>query len=77
MAKKSKKFDCVAMKRAAQRRIRARVRGLTPQQEVDFFRAGGAEFETVLTAARRREGSDVAEGAASSGVRKTKRRTGT
>jgi hypothetical protein len=53
MEKKAKKFDCVAMKRAAQRRIRARVRGLTPKQEIAFFRTGGAEFEAALAAARR------------------------
>lgn len=77
MAKKAKKFDCVAMKRAAQRRIRARVRGLTPKQEIAFFRAGGAEFEAALAAARQAEESDAATSAATHGARKTRRRATT
>jgi hypothetical protein len=33
-----KKFDCVAMKEAAQREIVARIEGLTPEQEIARIR---------------------------------------
>lgn len=53
----SKPFDCVAFKRAAQRRIHARIDGLTPQQEIESFdravRSGPlAEFWHDLEQAR-------------------------
>ena len=73
----AKKFDCVAMKRAAQRSIRAHVRGLTPKQEIAFFRAGGAEFEAALAAARQAAESDAAAPAAARGARRARRRTAT
>jgi hypothetical protein len=76
MAKKAKTFDCVAMKRAAQRRIRARVAGLSPQQEIAYFRAGGAEFEAALAAARQKADHDATPPAATSGARRARRRTG-
>ena len=44
-AKKSKSFDCVAMKRDAQEAIAHKVQGMTREQEVAFFREGRAEFE--------------------------------
>jgi hypothetical protein len=50
---RTKRFDCVAMKRAAQRKIRARVRGMTPAQEIAFFRAGGSKFAVAIAAAKR------------------------
>ncbi len=77
MAKKAKKFDCVAMKRVAQRRIRARVRGLTPKQEIAFFRAGGAESEAALAAARQAAERDAGTSAATPGVRRARRRAAT
>jgi hypothetical protein len=77
MAKKVKKFDCVAMKRAAQRKIRARVRGLTPKQEIAFFRAGGAEFEAALAAARQAAKSAAPGPAALPRARRARRRAAT
>ena len=49
---KNKTFDCVEMKRAAQERIRARVEGMTPVEEIAFFRAGGVEFEKAIRQAK-------------------------
>jgi len=49
---KKKKFDCVEMKRAAQEKIRARVRGMTRAQEVAFFREGAEEFEMRVQTAK-------------------------
>jgi len=40
------------MKRAAQQKIRAAVAGLNRQQEIEFFRAGAAEFERRIQAAK-------------------------
>ncbi len=49
---KTKAFDCIRMKRAAQEKIRAAVAGLSRQQEIELFRAGGEEFERRIQAAR-------------------------
>jgi|GEM_PF-1359543 len=49
---KTKTFDCIKMKRAAQQKIRAAVAGLNRQQEIEFFRAGAAEFERRIQAAK-------------------------
>lgn len=40
---KKKKFDCVEMKRTCQENIRQQVKGMTPAEEVAFFRAAGAK----------------------------------
>ncbi len=53
--KTKKSFDCVRMKRAAQRKIRARVKGMTPEQEIAFFRTGQAEFRKAIARAKRSE----------------------
>ena len=50
---KTKTFDCVEMKRAAQEKIRQAVQGMTLEEEVEFFRAGAEEFEKRLQDARR------------------------
>ena len=50
---KTKTFDCVEMKRAAQEQIRQAVQGMTLEEEVEFFRAGAEEFEKRLQEARR------------------------
>jgi len=47
-----KAFDCVAMKRSAQRRIRALVRGMSPDEEIAFFRAGAEEFQAAIEQAK-------------------------
>ena len=52
---RTKSFDCIESKRAAQRQIRAQVAGVTPAQEIDFFRAGHEEFARALPAARPRD----------------------
>lgn len=49
---KTKTFDCVEMKRASQIKIREKVRGMTRQEEVDFFRSGADEFEQRIRSAR-------------------------
>ena len=50
--KKTKTFDCIAMKRDAQKVIRASVRGMTRAQEVAFFREGHEDFDHRVEAAR-------------------------
>lgn len=50
---KTKTFDCVEMKRAAQQRIREAVKEMTPAQEIEFFQEGRTEFERQIEAARR------------------------
>ena len=49
---KTKTFDCIQMKRAAQEKIRAAVAGLDRQQEIEFFRAGAEEFERGIQTAK-------------------------
>ena len=49
---KTKTFDCVGMKREAQEKIRDAVRGLSPEQEIQFFRAGAEDFERRVQAAK-------------------------
>jgi hypothetical protein len=50
--KKTTKFDCVEMKRRAQRRIRERLKGATREQEITFYRSGAAQFGQELERAR-------------------------
>ena len=50
---KPKTFDCIAMKREAQKAIRAKVRGMTREEEVAFFREGREEFDKQVEAAKR------------------------
>ena len=52
---KNKQFDCIAMKRAAQQAIRAKVRGMTRKEEVAFFREGADDFERRLREAKRHQ----------------------
>ena len=49
-----KKFDCVAMKHAAQKIIRQQVQGMTRDEEIAYFRAGEKKFRGQLLAARRK-----------------------
>jgi hypothetical protein len=51
-SKKNKTFDCIAMKRAAQEKIREQVRGMTRAEEVAFFREGHEEFDRQVQAAK-------------------------
>ncbi len=44
----AKTFDCIEMKREAQKKIRAAVRGMTPEEEIAFFREGAEEFEDEI-----------------------------
>jgi len=53
-SKKNKTFNCIAMKRAAQEKIREQVRGMTRAEEVAFFREGHEEFDTQVQAAKQR-----------------------
>jgi len=50
---KTKTFDCIQMKRAAQEKIRAAVSGQTRQEEIAFFRAGAEEFQRRIDAAKK------------------------
>jgi hypothetical protein len=50
--KKTKVFDCIAMKRDAQKAIRAKVRGMTREEEAAFFREGREEFDKRVQAAK-------------------------
>ena len=52
MKTKNKTFDCIAMKRKAQEAIRARVQGMTREEEAAFFREGREEFEKRIQAAK-------------------------
>jgi hypothetical protein len=49
---KTKTFDCIAMKREAQQAIRAKVRGMTREEEVAFFREGREEFDRRVQTAK-------------------------
>jgi hypothetical protein len=49
---KTKTFDCVEMKRGAQRKIRAALAGRDRNAEIEFFRAGADEFERRIQAAK-------------------------
>jgi hypothetical protein len=42
--KTKKTFDCVAMKRSVQERVYAETRGLTPDQELDYFHKAAEQF---------------------------------
>ena len=44
-------FDCVEMKRVAQRRIYAATKGMTTQQVVAYFARRGAEIHAVQSPA--------------------------
>jgi len=57
-----KDFDCVAMKRRAQQKIRAHVAGKTRREEIAFFREGSDEFERRLADARKSLASDARAG---------------
>ena len=50
--KKTKTFDCIAMKREAQKAIRAKVQGMTREEEAAFFREGREEFDKRVQAAK-------------------------
>jgi len=45
---KNKSFDCIAMKRAAQKKIREDVRGMTLAEEIAYFRKGTEDFKRQL-----------------------------
>ncbi|MGD0655272.1 MAG: hypothetical protein ABSA16_13075 [Thermoguttaceae bacterium] len=61
--KKNKTFDCIAIKRAAQEKIREEVCGMTPAEEVAYFRKGAEDFERRILAAKQQQSdnSDSAE----------------
>ena len=54
MKAKKKSFDCIVMKREAQEVIRAKVQGMTREQEVAFFREGREEFDRKVQAAKQK-----------------------
>ncbi len=52
---KSKKFDCVAMKRAGAALLNRKLRGMTIQQEVEFWRKESEKLHLEQAAARLRK----------------------
>ncbi len=50
--KTTKKFDCVEMKRQAQRKIREALRGKTREEELAYFRARGEALQKRIDAAK-------------------------
>ncbi|MGD0898676.1 MAG: hypothetical protein ABR915_12640 [Thermoguttaceae bacterium] len=58
-SKKTKTFDCIQMKSEAQKAIRARVQGMTREQEVAFFRQGREEFDRKVQAAKQQRGENT------------------
>ena len=61
MKAKKKDFDCIVMKREAQEAIRAKVQGMTREQEVAFFREGCDEFDQRIKAAEQRSARPSSE----------------
>jgi hypothetical protein len=53
--KKAKKFDCVAMKRAGAARIYRKIRGMTIQQQLEFWRQASEELRREQEAAKARK----------------------
>ena len=49
---RTKTFDCIQMKRAAQKKIREAVAGMDRRGEIEYFRAGIADFEQRVQAAK-------------------------
>ncbi len=54
MRSKLKTFDCLEMKRQAQREVYEETRGLSHQQEVEYFGRAGEQFRWELRSLRRR-----------------------
>jgi hypothetical protein len=52
MESKKNTFDWIAMKREAQKAIRAKVQDMTWEEEVAFFREGREEFDKKVQAAK-------------------------
>jgi len=47
-----KDLDCVEMKRKAQARIARETRGMSPEEELEYFRRGAADFWKEIEALR-------------------------
>ena len=47
-----KTFDCVEMKRTCQEKIRQQVKGMTPSEEVAFFRRAGGKLQQRIDSAK-------------------------
>jgi hypothetical protein len=58
---KTKKFDCIAMKREAQEAIRSQVQGMTREEEIAYFREGASEFEQRIRAAKQQAANESGE----------------
>jgi hypothetical protein len=52
---RKKTFDCVEMKRQAQEIIRARLAGMTREQQLEYWRKRDAELAEVLRQLRQAE----------------------
>jgi hypothetical protein len=55
---KTKKFDCVEMKRQGADRVRQRVAGMSLEQEIEYWRKCSEEFERDQQR-RRATGGDI------------------
>lgn len=49
----NKAFDCVEMKRRGGRRVYERIRGMTRQEELAYWREQGARLDKRIEAAKR------------------------
>jgi hypothetical protein len=50
-----KKLDCVEMKRKAQERIAKQTRGMSREEELEYFNKGAAKFWQEIEALRNRK----------------------
>lgn len=51
---KKKTFDCVEMKRRGARLVRRRIKGMTPAEELAYWRRRGEELDCRLKQAKKR-----------------------
>lgn len=53
--KPKKTFDAVAFMRKRRREISKEIEGMTPQQEIEYFKKGAAEFRKKMPDTKRKE----------------------
>lgn len=47
-----KTFDCVEMKQTCQEEIRRQIKGMTPSEEVAFFRRAGGKLQQRINSSK-------------------------
>ena len=55
---KMKTFDCVEMKRLGARRVYERIRNMTPQEELAYWRRRTAALDRRIRSAKRKSGKE-------------------